>query len=443
MATTTPPGTAAPAPADAPAAMETGLAYPGWWIVAAGFVIFFFSFGGPTYSMSLLYNEVISEFGWTRAEATGIYAWKGITGAVVSIFLIGPAVQRFGLKPVFLAVLTLQALGFFTLLNVTSITTYFLAGFLIGLGQGAVLLCIKLLVSRWFIRNVGFAGAMALVGSSAGGVVFPAVIAWLIPEIGWRSTYALIGVAILAISVPLVLFTRQNPTEEDLLPETVTGKGLAPNAALVAATRAADHPATYAELVRKPMFWAIMIGIFIIAGVDQGLFQNMQLYFVQEVGLSRGTAAWLLSLTAFLGLLAKFVAGKFFDVFSVKGIAFWYLMIGVMVLLAFTVSNLWTAVFFVCVLGLAHGGLVCEGPVLAKHVFGPGNMDKVLPIVTGCFALGSSAGPIALAYIFDRTGHYSLGFGLFAALAVLAAFLLSWVVRPLYRDRLRAATETG
>lgn len=439
MATTQSPPPIVPA-ASPVVGMKTGLAYPGWWVVAAGFVIFFFSFGGPTLSMSLLYNEVIHEFGWTRTEATGIYAWKGITGAVVAIFLIGPAVQRFGLKPVFLTVLTVQAIGFFTFLNVHSIGTYFLAGFLIGLGQGAVLLCIKLLVARWFIRNVGFAGAMALVGSSAGGVVFPIAVAYLLPELGWRTTYALIGVAILAISVPLVLFTRQNPTEEDLLPETVSAKGPRPNPELVAATRAADIKVTYGELIRKPMFWAIMVGIFVVAAVDQGLFQNMQLYFVQEVGLERSTAAWLLSLTAFVGLLAKFIAGKFFDVYSVRGVAIWYLMIGAMVLIAFTVTSLWTAVIFACVLGLAHGGLVCEGPVLAKHVFGPGNMDKVLPIVTGCFALGSSAGPTTLALIYDRTGHYGLGFGLFTILAVLAAGLLTWFVRPLYRDRLRAAT---
>ncbi|MCW2411360.1 MULTISPECIES: MFS transporter [unclassified Sphingobium] len=420
----------------------TGKYYPGWWVVAAGFIIFFFSFGGPTYSMSLLYNEVIAEFGWTRAEATGIYAWKGLTGALVAILVIGPAVQRFGLKPVFLTVLIIQALGFFTFLNVSSIATYFLAGFLIGLGQGAVLLCIKLMVARWFMRNVGFAGALALVGSSAGGVVFPIVIAALIPEIGWRMTYALIGVSILAVSVPLVLFVKQNPTEEDLLPETANAKGVLPSAEVAAATRAADIPMTYAELVRKPMFWGIMVGVLIIAGVDQGLFQNMQLYFVQEVGLTRETAAWLLSLTSAIGLASKFIAGKFFDVYSVKGIAAWYLLIAAMVLLAFQVSSLSTAIIFICALGLAHGGLVCEGPVLAKHVFGPRNMDKVLPIVTGCFALGSSIGPVTLAYIYDVNGHYVWGFALFAAMAFFAAFLLTFV-RPLYRDRLRAATQTG
>jgi len=419
----------------------TGKYYTGWWVVAAGFVIFFFSFGGPTFSMSLLYNEVIAEFGWTRAQATGIYAWKGLTGAVVAILVIGPAVQKFGLKPVFLTVLVIQALGFFTFLNVTSIGTYFLAGFLIGLGQGAVLLCIKLLVARWFMRNVGLAGALALVGSSAGGVVFPIAISILIPEIGWRMTYALIGVSILLVSVPLVLFVKQDPTEEDLLPETVNSKGVLPSPEVVAATRAADIPLSYGQLIRKPMFWGIMLGVLIIAGVDQGLFQNMQLYFVQEVGLTRETAAWLLSLTSAIGLASKFIAGKFFDVYSVKGIASWYLLIAAMVLLAFQVSSLSTAIIFICALGLAHGGLVCEGPVLAKHVFGPRNMDKVLPIVTGCFALGSSLGPVTLAYIYDVNGHYTWGFALFAALALFAAFLLTFV-KPMYRDRLKAVNAS-
>lgn len=425
-----------------PSKLAQDFRYQGWWVVAAGFVIFFFSFGGPTFSMSLLYNEVIAEFGWSRAQATGIYAWKGLTGAVVAILLIGPAVQRFGLKPVFFTVLILQALGFFMFLNVTSLATYFLAGFLIGLGQGAVLLCIKLLVARWFMRNVGLAGALALVGSSAGGVVFPIVISALIPEIGWRMTYALIGVSILLVSVPILLLVKQNPTEDDLLPETVDKNAAAPSEAVVAAARSADVSMTYRELVRQPMFWAIIIGVLIIAGVDQGLFQNMQLYFVQEVGLSRGTAAWLLSFTSLVGLMAKFIAGKFFDVYSVRGIAIWYLLIAFMVLLAFQVSSLWTAIIFTCALGLAHGGLVCEGPVLAKHVFGPRNMDKVLPIVTGFFSLGSSAGPVLLAYIYDVNGHYTWGFALFAALALFAAFLLTFV-RPLYRDRLRAANLQG
>ena len=66
----------------------------------------------------------------------------------------------------------------------------------------------------------------------------------------------------------------------------------------------------------------------------------------------------------------------------------------------------------------------------------------VMELVEGAEPKGlSSVGPTVLAYISDRTGYYDLGFGLYAGLAAFAAFLLVWIARPLYRDRLRAATQ--
>ncbi len=418
------------------------LSYPGWKVVAAGFVIFFFAFGGPTASMPLVYNEVIREFGWSRTTATLIYTTKGITGAIVAIFLIGPLVDRFGLKPVFVTVVTLQAIGFAAFLFVQSVWTYYLTGFLIGLGQGAVLLCIKLMVSRWYIRNVGLAGAIALSGASIGGIVFPWYIVATMPHLGWRITFAMIGIGIFVLAVPLILAANQNPTEEELLPEVATEKGTTLSPAAADAARAAEVELTSSQLVRHPMLWAIVVSVMIISGVDQGLFQNSQLYFTREAGLSPALAVSALSMTFFIGMLSKFVAGWFFDSFSVRGVMLWYLLIALMVVMAFPVSSYATALAFSFALGVAHGGLVCEGPVLAKHVFGPKHMNRVLPIITGFFSLGSAAGPAVLAMIYDRTGSYTAGFMTFICLALFAAFLLSRV-KPLYRDRLRAATAAG
>ncbi|QNA86542.1 MFS transporter [Sphingomonas sp. So64.6b] len=418
------------------------LDYPGWRVVAAGFLIFFFAFGGPTASMPLLYNEVIHEFGWSRTTATLIYTWKGITGAVVAIFLIGPLVERFGLKPVFLTVVTLQAIGFAAFLAVHSVWTYYLTGFLIGLGQGAVLLCIKLMVSRWFVRNVGLAGAMALAGSSIGGIVFPWYILATMPALGWRLTFALIGIGIFVVAIPLILAARPEPTEEELLPEIGSSNAAASSPGVAGAARAAELDLSFGQLIRRPMFWGIVLSVMIIAGVDQGLFQNSQLYFTREAGLSPALAVSALSVTFLVGMLSKFVAGWFFDKYSVRGVTLWYLLIALMVILAFPVDNYATALLFSFSLGVAHGGLVCEGPVLAKHVYGPKHMNRVLPVITGFFSLGSASGPALLAFFYDRNGSYAMGFALFVGLALLAALMLSRV-RPLYRDRLHSATRAG
>ncbi|MEO5773722.1 MAG: MFS transporter [Sphingomicrobium sp.] len=424
------------------APIASGLTYPGWKVVAVGFIIFFFAFGGPTASMPLVYSEVIREFGWSRTEATLIYTTKGLTGAVVAIFLIGPLVERFGLKPVFIAVVTAQAIGFAAFLFVHSLWTYYLTGFLIGLGQGAVLLCIKLLVSRWFIRNVGFAGAMALAGASLGGVLFPMYIVFAMPELGWRLTFALIGIGIFVVAVPLIVAVKQDPSEEQLLPEANRKKDSAPNPAMAEAMRSAELDITYGSLIRQPTFWFIIVSVMIISGVDQGLFQHSQLYFTKEAGLSKAAAASALSSTFLVGMFSKFLAGKIFDIFSVRGIAVWYLLIALMVVLAFPVSDLTTALIFSFALGVAHGGLVCEGPVLAKHVFGPRHMNRVLPVITGFYSLGSAGGPLVLAIIYDTTGAYAVGFMLFIVLALLSAVML-FNVKPLYRDRLRAALGQG
>jgi MFS family permease len=185
------------------------------------------------------------------------------------------------------------------------------------------------------------------------------------------------------------------------------------------------------------MFWCITIGIVLIAGVDQGLYQHTMLYLTEHAGLTTRVAAAALSVTFALSIISKFIAGRFFDRFSIKGIALWYVLVALVVLLAFPVQGLVTAVVFTCARGIAHGGLISESPVIAKHCYGPRFMDKVMPILSGCWTIGSAVGPVGLALLYDNTGGYVWGFVLFVAIALTAAATLALFVRPLYRDRLR------
>lgn len=409
--------------------------YPGWKVVAVGFVVFFFAYGGPTATLPMVYDEVMREFGWTRTQATLLYTYKDITGAIMTIFLIGPLVDRFGLKPVLLGALTAEAVGLAAFSAIDSLWSYYVVGFLIGLGQGAVLLGVKLLVSRWFMRNLGLASGVAIVGASVGGVLFPFITNSLLESIGWRMTFASLSLGLFLVSIPLCLIVRQNPSEEDIFPDALPA---ARTAAAAEAFRAAELDFSYGTLVRQPAFWCITIGITLIAAVDQGLFQHSVLYLTREVGLSRTVAATALSVTFLTGVFARFAAGRFFDALSVRGAALWYVLIALVIILAFPMQGIITAMVFAVGRGVAHGGLVVESPVIAKHVYGPKFMNRVLPVLTGCFALGSSVGPVTLALIYDHSGSYKPGFILFILLALLAALLL-WQVRPLYRDRLRAA----
>lgn len=414
--------------------LMAALRYPGWRAVAVAICIFFFAFGAPM-TMPLIYPEVMSEFGWTLTQATLIYTYKSLTGAAMAIFIIGPLVDRIGLKPVMVGAMLAEAIGLSSFLWVDSLWQFYLSGFLIGIGQAAVIITVRLFVSRWFVHNVGLANGIAIIGTSFGGIAFPLIASQLIPLYGWRVAFAGLSLGVFFVSIPLALFARTNPSEADVLPEASKVMAAADPERL----RAAELDISYRELFTQRTFWLIALATLLSAGVDQAIFQHSIYYLTKEVGLARTVAASALSVTFLIGIFAKFGAGAFYDRFSVRGVSGWTLLLVAALLMLLPVQGFSTALMFALVMGVAHGGLTVDGPVVSKHVYGPRYMNRVLPIFAGFNTMGSATGPVVLAMIHDSRGSYVPGILLFAGLVIVAAALL-WMVRPLYRERLRTAS---
>ena len=408
--------------------------YPGWKVTLIAFVSFFFAYGAPVATLPMIYGEVMKEFGWARTEATLIWTYKGVTGTLVTFFVLGPLVERIGLKPVLIIALVAEGLGMAAFSLIHSVWVYYLCGALVGLGQAAVLVGLKLIVSRWFMRNLGLAIGIAVAGTSVGASVFPFVADSLLTLVGWRLTFAAISLGVFLVAIPLCLLANDTPRPEELGIEAAPIRSGGVDADRL---KQADADANARPFLAQPAFWAICVAIMLVAAVDQGLYQHTVLYLTGDVGMRRSAAAWVLSITFLVSIAAKFLAGRLFDRLSIKGVAVWYMLVGLAVLLAFPVQGIVTALIFAFMRGVSHGGLVVDSPVIAKHRFGPRKLNQVLPILTGCFTLGSSTGPVLLAMIYDRTGSYSWGFAAFAIAALAAALLLA-TVRPLYRERLGA-----
>jgi MFS family permease len=409
--------------------------YRGWNVVAIGFAIFFFAYSGSS-TLPLVYAPVIAEFGWTRVQATMIYTYASGASAVMAIFIVGPLVARFGLKAVQAVALIVLGGGMASFLLIQGPITYYVAGLLLGVGQGTVMVLIMVLVSRWFTRNIGLACAITVAGTSLGGTFFPFYAAWALQALGWRATMGSLGIGVFLIALPLCLVARTNPSPQDLLREAAPQARDALSAEIM---RGAEPDLTLAQVRRHPAFWMMAAGIVLTAIVDQALFQHTVLFLTQQIGLSTNIAATAVSVTFVIGIIAKVIAGRFFDWLSIRGVAIWYVLLGLSTLSAFAVEGVVSTMLFALGRGIVHGGLVTESGVLAKHVFGPRHVDRVLPVYAGSFAVGSAIGPVTLAMIVDRTSGYGPGFLLFAGLSLVAALLIV-AVRPLYRDRLRAAT---
>jgi OFA family oxalate/formate antiporter-like MFS transporter len=416
--------------------LRRALAYPGWRSVFLAFICLFFIFGAPVSTMPLIYGEVMREFHWTRSQVTLGYSFGTWIGAASAIFIVGPLLEKVGLRTLMVAAALLSATGTMGFLFVHARWSYYLCFLPISMGYGAAMIGVKILVSRWYTRNLGVATGIALAGSSLAGVFLP--IAWtaITERYGWRVAEACMGASILVVCLPLYLWlAREDPSEEQIIPEALKA---APNPQIAQRMRQADIGLTFGQVLRAPMFWFAALGIMLIQGVDQGMFQHTALYLQNEKHLGREAAAAGLSGMFAVGVFSKILAGWFFDRYSVRGIQLWWLFIGAVVLLAFPVQGGLTLMLFSLARGLAHGGLVAEGPIIAKHCFGPRLMNRVYPVLMGFLSLGSGGGAWVMSAMVDHFGRYREAFILLICAAVLAAAML-FAVRPLYRDRLKAA----
>jgi OFA family oxalate/formate antiporter-like MFS transporter len=409
--------------------------YRGWWMVLVGFCCIAFASSAPPAALPLIYPEVMKEFGWHTTAATSIYFWKQIASALLALFVVGPMIERFGLRVTMTFLCVCTALGMMTFMFVDSQWTYNLSGFLFGMGGTTILVPVKVLVSRWFNRNQGLAVGVVMLGMSVGGVVIPLVGSFLIAELGWRLAFASLSLGIWVVALPLYLIaSNDRPTDEDLLREA-TGRIADPRT--MEQLRAADLDIKFAEILRTPMFWAIGVVFFMVGMVDTGMLQHTILYMKEEAHLSAPVAAATLSGTFAVGIAAKLISGKAYDLWSVRGIQLWYVMLGISILMVFWVSNLTTAIVFTIFRGIAHGGLVSEMPVVAKHCYGPRHLNRTFPVITGLYGLGAAVGPMFLSIMHDHFHSYTFGFGVFAAMSFGSAVLL-FAVRPIYRERLLA-----
>lgn len=409
------------------------LRYPGWRMVLVGLICMTITFGIPISVLPLVYNEVMKEFGWTMTQATFAFSLKQWTMAIISLLIVAPFVEKLGLRAMMITSGVVTGGAMLSFLFIHDLWTYDVAVLSLGFGQAFTIIGVKILVSRWFTRRQGLAVGIALAGSSFGGSIFPLMFTAIAVDFGWRGAMAGLSLTIWLIVMPAyLLLARENPTEEEIAPEAISGTDAAAAAELL---KRADVSPGIGQILRSPAFWCAGIGIAIISGVDGGMFQHTALYVEKDLGFGKGAAAGALSLTFALGVIAKILAGWVFDKLSIRGVQLWWMLVVIAVLMAFSVTGGTTLALFVIVRGLAHGGLVSDSPIIAKHSFGPRELNKVLPFFTFFLGLGGGLGPLLLAMSHDHYHSYTIGFLVTAVLGAVAAGLLTFVP-PTYRNQL-------
>ncbi|KAI0193461.1 monocarboxylate permease-like protein, mch4 [Astrocystis sublimbata] len=194
-----------PAPAGASSPPNGGLV--AWLQVAAGFVLFFNTWGFLSsfgvfqsfYESGRLFHESSSNISWIGSIQSFLLQLTGL--------IAGPLFDRGYLRLLLLSGMALVLLGLFTLSASTQFYQVLLSqGFAIGIGAGLLFTPTVSLLPTYFSTHIGLAVGIASSGSSLGGVIYPIVLSKLIDQVGFPWAVRAVGfIALGTFILPLVV----------------------------------------------------------------------------------------------------------------------------------------------------------------------------------------------------------------------------------------------
>jgi len=393
------------------------------FFVVAGACLTQFTIIGLLFSFGLFFKVFETEYGWSRTLMSASSALSFLMMGVLAM-LGGRLSDRYGPTRVLSVTGVLYGLGFALLSQVTQPWQLFaICGTFIGLGLSTHDVVTLSTVARWFEGRRGIMTAVVKVGTAAGQVTVPPLVALMIAGMGWRPAVLALGLGAAALLLVAALIVKSPPVRRDAAGSAQgTGDGVA-----------------FAEARRSRVLWTLCAIQFCFFSALMTVPLHLPIHGM-DLGLTTATAATLLSVVGGASVVGRLAVGRLVDVIGGRRafvVCFLTLIAGLGGLTALTVP--WALFLTVAVYGFSHGALfVVVSPTVAEY-FGMRAHGAIFGTVLFSGTLGGSVGPILTGLAFDRTGSYVPAFLTLTLLAGLALVLVLSLPRPSAGARAAAA----
>ena len=398
--------------------------YYGWWLLAGSVAAMALGSGVSFWSFGLYVEPFEDEFGWSRAEVSLAFSIALLAGGLAGP-LIGRWIDLRGPREVILVGAVMTALSYALLASTDNLWQWYLFSAINGVfRQMMFFIPFQALIARWFERRRAMALSILGTGFSLGGVVVVPGMRLVIDSAGWQASLLVSGVATAALFLPLgLLLVRNHPSDVG-----ARADGAAPAEAGAPPDVLTGLPLRAA--LATPHFWLIGVGLlFFFFGMFGVLVHQIPLY--ESLGISRGGATAIVSLTAAAGMLSRLAFGVLADRverFEHLVIAMCAALGAAMVALLLDSGAAGISVFVVLWVIGTGGGPILEA-ILLTRVFGLAHFATILGAVVLVEEVGLVTSPTVAGAIFDATGSYDLALAIFAATFVIAALLFALVAR--------------
>jgi NNP family nitrate/nitrite transporter-like MFS transporter len=330
-----------------------------------------------------------------------------LAGAVLRI-INGLLVDRIGPKVTGLAgqVIVMAGLAVAWQFGITSYAGTLALGVILGFAGASFAVALPL-ASRWYPpEHQG--KAMGIAGMGNSGTVFASLFAALLAKAyGWTNVFGLVLIPLALVFVTYLIAAKDSPTQPAPKPLTA-----------------------YASVLQEADAWWFMLFYFVTFGGFVGLSTSLPTYFVDSFKVTPVIAGYLTAACVFVGSLVRPLGGALGDRFGgIRTLTFVYI-IAALFLAAISSGPanlaLTEALFMVAMsaLGVGNGAVFQLVPQRFRNEIG---------VMTGLVGFGGGLGGFYLAsslgIVKKATGSTSIGFMIFAALAIVALLGLTVVKR--------------
>ena len=380
---------------------------------------------GLTFSCAgIFYKPVTADLG-ISVGSFGLYMTFMYVASSLMLPVAGRMLERYSARWLFTGASVLNGVALCLMGMMSTLWGFYAVGALLGVSIAFLLyMSYPTLINRWFHTGMGLMIGICVAASGLGGMIFNPMGGWIIGEWGWRMAYYVFGgIVLLGVSPLLALLLRDRPEDVGLMKF-----GMNKVAADAAGGKPAEEGISYAEVVRMPVFYALIVFAFIMMGCS-----TLNLFipgFAENSGFSLEQAS-LAAAASMAGVtLGKLMLGWINDRNCTAGLLI--STIGGAVGLAAIVSApsvLWVVLTGSFFFGWCYAGVTVQTAMLTRTVVGSRDYSRIFATVSVALSAGGAVASGGWGLLADATS-YSVIFITGAILLLIATLLGLYALRP-------------
>jgi len=407
-----------------------GRIFFGWWIVTAGALINAVGSGIVYHGFTVFFLPLKRELALSSAAVSLVYGASRLEGGVEGP-LVGYLITRFGPRKIIVFGAALAGTGFFLLSGINSFLMFFVVYvFIIAMGSNAGFYHpVSTVVNSWFIRHRGTAFGIITAAVSFGGMIMAPVLSYFTLSYSWRIAAVFAGSIIIVFCLPSALMMHRSPEDRGLKPD-----GGPPETKTLERHDSTENnfdevDFTVKEAVRTFPFWLLNLCISLRILVTVSLNAHMIPILVWK-GINESTAAYLVSLSAFLTILGMLALGWTGDRLK-KSLLCSLSMIATTVCILCPIFSTTNAAVYLLPIGMAiaHGTAPLNWSLIGDF-FGRKSYANLRGIMVIGVGVATFISPVYAGWIYDITESYTIVLISFSAMLLVSAVLFAVLRRP-------------